>query len=271
MKKHRPLTSFLALAGSAALIALAGCGGSDGFFDDDDDPINDVFAATNGNRLMRLSKNGFDTVNDVAITGLAVGETIRGMDFRPANSQLYALGSTGQLYTLDTATGAATAVGAPLAITGTAVGFDFNPSVDRIRIITDEEENLRVNPDTGDLAATDTALTPASFYVGAAYTPAGAGNPTTLFAIDAGTNRLVLQGGVDGTPSPNGGVMTVVGPLLFDASTTCGFDIDTSGNAYVLTLNGGGTSSIYRLDLQSGEGEKLDDFAFGITAMAVLT
>src|SRR5689334_19827920 len=68
-----------------------------------------------------------------AITGLAQNEVIRGIDFRPATWQLYALGSQGNLYTLNTTTGAATQVGSTFStpLNGSSFGFDFNPTVDR--------------------------------------------------------------------------------------------------------------------------------------------
>ena len=50
----------------------------------------------------------------------------------------------------------------------------------------------------------------------------------TLFGIDAATDTLVRQGGPDGTPSPNGGVLTTIGPLGVDTTTNAGFDIETS-------------------------------------------
>src|SRR5688572_5546900 len=52
-------------------------------------------------------------LSDVAVTGLTSGESLEGIDFRPATGELYGLGSTGQLYRLDPATGVATPVGAP--------------------------------------------------------------------------------------------------------------------------------------------------------------
>src|SRR3954466_6517460 len=62
------------------------------------------------------------------VKGLQRGETLRGIDFRPETSQLYGVGSTDRLYTIDTSTGAATAVGTstfavPLA--GSEFGIDF--------------------------------------------------------------------------------------------------------------------------------------------------
>jgi len=80
------------------------------------------------------------------------------LDVRPANGAVYAIGRSGQLYTVDRRLGAATKVGAPVALPGTTVGFDFNPTVDRIRVVTDTGQNLRVHPDTGAVAATDTPL-----------------------------------------------------------------------------------------------------------------
>src|SRR4029079_12679763 len=65
------------------------------------------------------------TSNPVAVTGLAASESLLRIDFPPATGQLYGLGSTGQLYTINATTGAATAVGStPLTLTGTNFGFD---------------------------------------------------------------------------------------------------------------------------------------------------
>src|SRR6187200_3326252 len=108
----------------------------------------------------------------VGVTGLQTGETLLGIDFRPANFALYGLGSTSRLYTINTTTGAATQVGSAGAFTlsGTAFGFDFNPTVDRIRVVGNTGQNLRLNPNDGTLAATDTSLNGAATgAVGAAY------------------------------------------------------------------------------------------------------
>ena len=75
-------------------------------------------------------------------------------------SQLVARGisgisNVGQIYTVDTRTGVASAIGTPPLPTISAVGFDFNPTVDRLRIVTQVGQNVRANPDTGALAATD--------------------------------------------------------------------------------------------------------------------
>src|SRR3712207_5635514 len=81
----------------------------------------------------------------VAVTGLGSGESLVGIDYRPATGQPSGLAPTGRVYTLNATTGAAAAVGsppAPLTLTGTNFGFDFNPQVDRIRIVSDQDLNL---------------------------------------------------------------------------------------------------------------------------------
>jgi len=90
----------------------------------------------------------------VAITGLAGGERLLGIDTRPANGQLYAVGSTGRLYVIDPTSGAAGQVGTPFAtaLSGERFGVDFNPTVDRLRIVSDTRQNLRIDPTTGAVA-----------------------------------------------------------------------------------------------------------------------
>lgn len=62
--------------------------------------------------------------------------------------------------------------------------------------------------------------------VGAAYTNSAAGaTSTSLYVIDAGRGVLALQGGPNGAPSPNGGVLTTVGPLGVNTASPVGFDM----------------------------------------------
>ena len=136
----------------------------------------------------------------IAFTGLPAGEQIVGLDVRPANKQVVALSTASRLYRIDVATGAATAIGAAAltpALSGASFGFDFNPTVDRIRATSDVRQNLRLHPDTGATAFVDGTLTYAAGdagasatprIVGSAYTNSVAGaTTTTLFDIDAGT------------------------------------------------------------------------------------
>jgi hypothetical protein len=174
------------------------------------------------------------------IRGLQPGEGIIGIDFRPANKRLYGLSSASRLYTIDPGTGIATVVGngQPFtpALDGTEVGFDFNPTVDRIRITTNRGQNLRLHPDTGMIVAVDRPLNYANdssgavpAMIGGAYTNSVPNATSTLlYGIDTRRMALVTQN------PPNDGVINVVGPLVnFNTSDLAGFDISpNTGRAF---------------------------------------
>lgn len=247
-----------------------------------------LYATTNQGSLIRVESGAPTTiVSSVTLSGLQSGETLRGIDFRPATAQLYGFGSTGRLYRIDPVSGTATAIGAPLspALTGTAVGFDFNPVADRIRLVTDAGENVRLQPDTGAIAATDTALAYAGddanngktpHMTAAGYTNSFAGaTTTTLYGIDTTLGTLVRQGSVGGTPlSPNAGQLSTVGPLGIQVTSTNGFDISRYNDAAyaALTPQTGGPSSLYTINLATGAATRLGDFntSLQITGLAIL-
>ncbi|MBL0129849.1 MAG: DUF4394 domain-containing protein [Chitinophagaceae bacterium] len=165
-----------------------------------------------------------------SITGLQPNEKILGIDMRPVSGQLYALGSTSRLYTINMGNGVATAVGPVFGtlLSGTQFGFDFNPTVDRIRVVSNTGQNLRLDPTTGAVAAVDVALNPGVPNVSsAAYTNNFAGAATTtLYAIDNFTSKLYIQN------PPNNGTLVEVGSLGVTISGDNGFDIGgTSGNS----------------------------------------
>ena len=86
------------------------------------------------------------------LQGLPAGDKLVGIDFRVARGVLYALSQAGRLYTLDLGSGALTAVGpvsSAIALKGTAFGVDFNPAADRLRVVSNLGQNLRLHPDTG--------------------------------------------------------------------------------------------------------------------------
>lgn len=73
-----------------------------------------------------------------------------GIDTRPASGAIYGLGNVGGLYVLDpTAAKPDFKARVNVALEGTNFGMDFNPTVDRLRIVSDSGQNLRVNVDTG--------------------------------------------------------------------------------------------------------------------------
>jgi Domain of unknown function (DUF4394)/RTX calcium-binding nonapeptide repeat (4 copies) len=210
-------------------------------------------------------------LSDAAVTGLQPGESLLGIDFRPANGLLYGLGSSNRLYAIDPVTGAASQVGSgqfAVPITPGAVGFDFNPTVDRIRFVTEAGQNGRINPDTGSLVDFDTLTggiqldrnlvyaagdrnfnnPPAGVAAGYVNNFAGA-TSTTLFVIDSNSDVLVRQ------DPPNNGVLNTIGPLGVDASTILGFDIRSSGGneTALAAIDVAGVSSLYRINLTTGQ------------------
>jgi hypothetical protein len=233
-----------------------------------------IYALTNTNELLRLDSAAPGTIlSTVSISGLQVGENLLGIDFRPASGQLYALGSTSRLYIIDLGSGAATQVGAgPFApaLNGTSFGFDFNPVVDRVRVVSDADQNLRLNPITGALAGADTSLTYAAGdpnaganpnLVGLAYNNNAAGATiTTLYGIDSSLDILVIQN------PPNNGTLNTIGPLGFDTSGAVGFDIATSGTGFA-SLQVGGLAGLFTIDLATGTATSVGSIGTGATAI----
>lgn len=220
-----------------------------------------IVGLTFGNGLVSFdSASPGATSAPVAISGLQAGEDLVGLDRRPATGGLYGLSSQNRLYLIDPVTGAATQVGSDgaFALSGTSFGFDFNPTVDRIRVTSDANQNLRLNPINGALAATDGALAFAvgdpnagadPTVAGSAYTNnfQGAGT-TTLFNIDSALDLLLSQ------VPPNAGTLNTIGALGLDASSVLGFDISgLSGIGYlVLQAAGAPVSALYTINLGTG-------------------
>ncbi|MDQ1089522.1 MULTISPECIES: DUF4394 domain-containing protein [unclassified Siphonobacter] len=203
------------------------------------------------NELLIFDPANASAVTTKAITGLQTGERVLGIDFRPATGQLYALGSNSRIYVINTSSGAAAPVGSgalSVALQGTDFGFDFNPVADRIRIISNTGQNLRVEPSTL-VATVDGTINPGTPSVTAsAYTNNYAGaTATTLYNFDTNTDILYRQ------VPPNDGTLVPVGPSGVDALGNNGFDIGgTTGMAYAI-LQSGGSTLLYKVDLTTGK------------------
>ena len=220
---------------------------------------------TNTNKLVQFTSTAPGIIQaTIPVTGLTAGDTLRAIDFRPANGLLYGVAAPATndaltLYTINPTTGAATAVGAPITglIVGAFIGMDFNPTVDRIRIVNDSDDNLRINPNTGLRAdvVNDTNLNPGGTTIieSVAYTNSLPGaTTTTLFAINQSTDNLSRIGGIDGAPSPNGGVVTDIGSLGFTPTGASGFDIVGTANTALSVMQVGGVTYLFSVDLTTG-------------------
>jgi hypothetical protein len=259
-----------ARGGAALALALGLAAGAAPAAHADSDP--DVVALTTANELVRFNDARPDRIlARVAVSGLAQGESLLGIDVRPATGQLFGVSSASKLYVIDVATGAATPSGAPLAPAlsyDNEIGVDFNPVVDRLRIVTDKGQNLRVNVDTGAVADND-ANTPGlqpdgnlayaagdsnagrtPNVVAVAYTNSFAGATTTvLYDIDSDRDVMAAQ-----TP-PNAGTLNTVGGLGLNATDRIGFDIFTDedgDNARAVITKGSEPAKYYTIDLTSG-------------------
>ena len=228
-----------------------------------------------GNNLI-----GFDSatpstvINTVTVTGLGTN-VIRGIDFRPSTNQLFAFAEPNfnqpaSLFTINTVTGVATLVGGVNTSASVDFGASFNPVVDRLRVVSADDTNLRIVPTTG-ATTIDTPLAYAAADVNAgtdpdvsaiAYTNQTVATPTatTLYGIDAATNSLVIQS------PPNNGTLNTVGKLgvtLFDFGTAPGqgFDIDpATGTAFASLTTSTGGNNLYTINLATGAATLIGGF-----------
>lgn len=220
-----------------------------------------VNSPPSSNQLLSFDSLTPETIlSTVTITGLQAGESIVAMDARPSTGQLYGLGSsvgsptvvtntTGRLYMINSTTGVATQVGTmPFAVplTGSRFGFDFDPVTDQIRMVSNARQNLRINPDTGQVIDADPAtpgiqtdsllgeVSDGSITVSAiAYTHNFPGAvSTTLYGINDYSGSLVRIGDVNGSPtSPNSGsLFSIGGPT---GTNPLEFDIAPTGEAFI--------------------------------------
>lgn len=77
--------------------------------------------------------------NSVDLSGLDSDEEVIGLDYRPANGRLYLVTSMNRIYDVENpSTGTATIVSTITGCTlsGATFGVDFNPVVDRLRIVS---------------------------------------------------------------------------------------------------------------------------------------
>ena len=238
-----------------------------------------VYAVTAANSLVSFNAGApGKLISSAKLTGFPAGETVAGVDFRPANGKLYAITNAGRLYAIDTASGAATRVGtadAAALMKSTWVGLNFNPTVDRLRYVGTGGENMRLHPDTGGVvdanpnqdgvqpdgtlayAVGDPYAARKPYVTGAAYTNSFAGSKTTTnFVIDANLGVLATQGSREGTPnpvSPNTGQLFTVGSLGVKVAGPIAFDIAPNTNTALATIvPRSGKTTLYEIDLRSG-------------------
>lgn len=230
-----------------------------------------VFGLTSS-RIVTFDTSSPGTIlSSSPITGLTGNVSLRGIDFRPADGQLYALGTNGNLYrlTLNGNNYQAADLGAlSTQPQGSSFGFDFNPTVDRIRVTSDTNQNLRLNQTTTPPGVTvDGAITLNGTsnidLVGSAYTNSFAGTTsTTLYGLDAFTDALVRSTDANaGTYVSTNSSGVAFGPLgvTFGATDQLGFDISGITNGAFFNLNDG----FYSVNLTTGAATRIGTIGAG--------
>lgn len=248
--------TLIAAAGATALLSACGGGGGGG---GGGGPQGLAITAS-GNVIIFRLRDPDDIDSTRLLTGVGAGETVVGVDGRPADLRIYILTRTaagvGRIYRLDSSNGVATLVStlaadptdltSPyVALAGTQFGIDFNPVADRLRVVSNANENLRVNVDSG-LVITDDAINGAAAQVtGAGYTNPYSGAATTvLYDIDPVNGFLYIQS------PPNNGTLTSPVTLGVTGTAVNGFDIDLLDRGYA-ALTVGGVTNLYRIDLSA--------------------
>ncbi|MGJ8726426.1 MAG: DUF4394 domain-containing protein [Roseibacillus sp.] len=217
------------------------------------------------------------SVSSNPVTGIAAGETLNGLDFRPANSTVYAIGSMGNVYTLSLS-GIATNIGSFASpVPGSSYGFDFNPafmSGTFARIISDLDDNRVISGEDGsylgadktdvfyDVGDANEGANPNINHIG--YTNSILGSTATQqYGIDSTLDVLV-------TVANNAGTLATVGSLGVDAGELGGFDIaGTTGEAF-LGFQDGVDSELYSINLMDGSATSLgslDGNLIGLTSI----
>lgn len=231
--------------------------------------------------------NVLDWVRD--IVGLSGDTALIGIDFRVQNGLMYGVGDKGGIYTIKTPPATPDVVITKVsqlqyALHGTNFGVDFNPAADRLRVVSDNGQNLRHNLNDHttiqDLNLTTPPVEGTTKGVSAAaYTnnDLSGATGTTLFDVNTAGDQIVIQ-----SPA-NNGTLAPTGSLGIDAQTNAGLDIFSSvsggktvGNAAYATLTASGTvrPSLYSINLFTGEATLVSDalgsrFPLNITDLAI--
>ncbi|WP_371582393.1 DUF4394 domain-containing protein [Streptomyces sp. NBC_01314] len=226
-----------------------------------------------------------DVLNWVrAVTGLSSDTALVGIDFRVQDGLLYGVGNKGGIYTIKTPPATTDVVVTKVsqlqyALTGTQFGVDFNPAADRLRVISDNGQNLRHNLNDHTTIQDVNLTTPPTEgttkgVTAAAYTnnDLNGATATTLFDINTNSDQVVIQ-----SPA-NNGTLAPTGSLGLDAQLKAGMDIYStlSGGKTVdntafasLTPYGATLPSLYSVNAFTGEAAFIKQFPLNITDLAI--
>lgn len=237
---------------------------------------------TEDNTLIFFDSASPSSTTSVRVNGSDLTGTLIGIDYRPADGQLYGIGTNNNIFTIDPGTGAATRI-STLSTPFTAGGFsgvDFNPAADALRLTGTNDQNFRINPvGTGNTlvdgtlayAAGDPNAGVSPTITASAYTNSFPGPPasvaprtTQLYDIDSNLDVLALQN------PPNNGTLQTVGSLGVNFGPIGGFDIfsPSTGDNTAYAAFGSPNSntlaaSLYTINLTTGAALSLGQIGSG--------
>src|SRR6476469_1176701 len=200
------MRKLIQLAGWLAIFSMVNC------------RAETIVALTSGNRLLFFDNATPGTITrSIAISNVA-GETLVAIDFRPVTGELYAMAASGHFYVVSLPSGVSQVLSTtPIPLGGTRFGFDFNPVTDRIRVTSDTDLNLRINPNDGSLTMSDPvpSYTAGDPHFGANPNVVGCAHnnnffgavATVLYEIDSNLDIVVTQHPADS------GILKTVGNL----------------------------------------------------------
>lgn len=226
-----------------------------------------VVGLTAANQLVRFDSQTPASSSATAITGLAAGDRLVGIDLRPTNNTLYGVTLSNKIYTLNELTGAATFVvdlDTPVINSGLAYGIDFNPAADysggsSLRLISSAGANFAINVGTGIVG--NQASNIGTGYSAVAYSNSSTQGPpasTALYYINSDSDSLSVASSAFNSPT-----ILPVGGLGLDALELNGFELLANGTALAaLQVAGGnpGLTGIYSINLATGAASLIGEF-----------
>jgi hypothetical protein len=214
-----------------------------------------IWALDAGGALARIDPDSRKAMPAMAVKG--ADGALLAVALRPADGKLYGLTGKGQVVTIDPATGMATQVAKldKMLDLGPRTTINFNPVVDRLRVVSSNGGNWRIHPDTGAVTvdgglkyAPDSAYATAMPMVtSGAYSNHMAGaKETALYTLDTKLGLMNVQ------MPPNDGIQQPKGRMNVAVPAHAGFDIlsDGQGGNTGWVVAGG---ALHSIDIKTGQ------------------
>jgi len=235
---------------------------------------------TSAGQLARIDTANIAGATTTAITGLAAGDRLVGIDQRPADGKLYGVSVSNKVYTLDEMTGAATEVAmlsSPVVQSNLGYGIDFNPVADfnsrtnpgvaSLRLVSSAGSNFAIN--VGNGAVGNAASNIGTGYTAVAYTNSMAMQTmppsTALYYINTSTDMLMMAPSAFNSPT-----ISPVGALGVDALRANGFEIANGMGYAALNMDDGSLGTgLFGIDLTTGAAMQLGTYNGTLTGLTV--